>query len=178
MMQNNSETSDNELFEKIYPKVLDFVAYQPRTIKEVLDKIYKLGIKWKLSSETTSMLQIRIITELKQVHLLDDRDYAQTYISQKLSGKPVSSQKLKTFLFKKGVAAEIINETLQGLSSEFEFDAAFAEAEKKLKIFQTAKNVKRFAPFQLRQKIYAYLAGKGYPSDICSRVVDSLPSLK
>ena len=164
-----------ELFEKIYSRILDFISYQPRTTHEVSQKIDKLSQRWDLSPEELAELKSQVITELKEIHLLSDLEFAKSYVSSFSSGRSTSAQKIRTFLYKKGIDRQIVDEAIKDMDPEFEFASALADGEKKLRILQLSRN---YDANLAHKKLYMYLLGKGYPYNVCNSVVDRIASVK
>ena len=155
-----SSTRD-ELYEKIYSKVLHFISYKPRSEKEVTDKIATLtsneGIKEK------------IIADLTNKNYIGDISYAEEYVRGVInSGKACSKRKMNHFLFKKGVHREVVTVAFNLIPPEFEYKNALKEGKKKLKMALGADN------FTKKAKISDYLYRKGYLSSVITRVIDTL----
>jgi regulatory protein len=80
---------------------------------------------------------------------------------------PPGRRKVEEFLYKKGVEREEIEWALQEYSQEAELCGAEQVVNKKLKILKTKKD------YRTRNKIWQFLARKGYSPDVINTVVDS-----
>jgi len=74
-------------------------------------------------------------------------------------------------LFRKGIKREIIESATTKHNDETTYiESARVLAEKKLKRLKIKSN----DSFKIKQKLYQFLAGRGYTSEIISKTLDSL----
>ncbi len=112
-----------------------------------------------------------VLNELVESNLLNDEKFAEIYIEEMSRRKLWGKIKLKSELIKKGVASNIIENTLDKYFPDEEIKSnAFALAEKKIKILTS----KKLDNDKLRQKLISYLYGKGYSFEECKDVIDQL----
>jgi len=159
---------EDENYEKIYNKVLNFLSYRVRSTYEVKTRLreylYKSGVDKKLGA----VFEEKILETLEKLELLDDEKFVSDYIENARHLKsPPGQQKIREFLMKKGVDRNIIDDGLSLYSGEIERSGAEKALDKKL------KNFKGPLDYKAKQKIYQFLLRKGYSSDIVSTVVDS-----
>lgn len=158
-----------EIYERVYFKMLNFISYRQRSEKEISDRLSKYLSKYRFSSEEIENIREKVINRLEESGYLDDLDFAVSYVNGLVnSGKPVSERKIFQFLFKRGVSKEIINQALKFLPSDFILQSVLKEAEKKLKTTKGPDN------FTRKQKLSQYLYRKGYPFEVITSVVDRL----
>lgn len=166
----------DEAYSKVYFKILNFLSFNKRTKKELLEKLEKYLYKIRLSQNEKSELRERIISNLKTDGYLkdsNDEDYASLYIQGlKNSSKPFNSIRIFQFLSKKGISKQIIEEKIGDVDSDSVYESVLRDAQKKLKY------VKNGNAFQKKQKLIGFLLRKGYPFDIVSSVVDTLEELQ
>ncbi|MCK5328249.1 MAG: RecX family transcriptional regulator, partial [Candidatus Latescibacteria bacterium] len=81
-----------------------YLSFRPRTVKEVRDKLREKDYKETIVQET--------IVLLKRLGLLDDRDFAARWIAERVRLKPRGRRLLFSELLKKGIAREMVEETL------------------------------------------------------------------
>ena len=111
------------------------------------------------------------IGELKEAKLIDDTAYAQAFIHDRLLTKPISKGKLALELQAKGIDRITANDVLQGISSEDEeIDRALDAARKKLPGLERKESDER----KRSQKLYAFLAGRGFTSPIIKKTFERL----
>lgn len=159
--------------EILYSKILNFIAYKPRTVSEVVrkfDSVYESLQKTDAKLEEQDKERSSLLSELQPLGLLNDLEYAKTYIKEKSVGtKSMSKRFIETFLLKKGVNKEAIKEAFKDtlFNDDLEKEAAERLLTKKLKSLQgrPAKEIKR--------KITQYLLSKGFSSGIVFPLVDT-----
>ncbi len=79
--------------------------------------------------------------------------------------------KIKADLFKKGVKREIIEEVVSISENETEFlNSAKILADRKLEQLKK-RNIEQI---KMKQKIFQYLAGRGFTTDLISKVLNHL----
>ncbi len=151
---------DNDESEYIYAKLLNFLSYRPRTVKEVRDRLYKYEVRDKAKQDL-------LIAKLNEKGYLDDLSFARWFIESRNAHRPRSSRMLKQELLAKGVPSDIIAQAMAG--SVDESDTIARILDKKL-------GVKRTLERDEEQKIYAYLSRQGYAWDKIKEVVKSWQS--
>ena len=160
-MQTTLNNKD-DLLEKVYSKIMYFMAHKERTEFEVERKFDFILKNYALSSSRREELKNQTLQSLRESKLLDDERYAETYVKQQVNGiKAVSRRKVVDFLRKKGVPVNIIEECVVDFDEEVEFRNA-------LKLGKTRKG----------KDLYRYLASKGFSSDVIRGVVDTLAEVK
>lgn len=147
-------------YQKAYSKALDYLSYQLRTKKEIEAHLKKFDI-------SDSDIE-RVIITLSEAKLLDDLNYAKSYVRTSANttdkGPVVITQKLK----QKGVAPELIEEALPEFSFEQQVENALKVAQKTV-----AKNHK--LAFQaLKNKLYQTLVAKGYKTQVIDTTLEEL----
>lgn len=162
-----------ETFEKCYARILNFLAYMPRTESEVKSKLERLYFSGKYLDIDYALLEEKILQSLKELKLIDDTLYVQIYISGiEGSSKNKSISQIRNFLYKKGINKELIEDAVGRLDENYEFNRALALASKKV------KDSKLLADPSVRKKLVTFLLGKGFSSNVCYSVVDSMAGLK
>ncbi len=115
----------------------------------------------------------RVITHLKEMGILDDQKYARIYANHLLSRKPAGKALLRRALRMKGLNSTIISNVLQeSLVEKDEVALALTAAEDLLKRRSAIRNMSD--GYKRRQKIYAYLAHRGFGGEIISAVMKTL----
>lgn len=163
-------------YSKVYFKLLNFLSFKQRSEKEVLDKIRFFVSKTSLSPKEKIDIKDKVIKSLKiDGYLKDsnDEDFTTSYIEglQK-SGRTFNKMRISKFLNKKGILREIINGALENLEDDSVYESVLNEASKKI------RTLKDESSFLKKKKLINYLYRKGYPFDIVSTVVDTLPELQ
>ena len=110
-------------FGKLYQRALEWVLVRLRSEKETYDYLYKKIYEKKLDKEYIN----RIIDRLKEKKYLNDENFARYYVENRFVKKGISKKRLRMELMKKGVAANIIDEVLDGRNDEEEIKKMIAK---------------------------------------------------
>jgi regulatory protein len=110
-----------------------------------------------------------VINYLKEKMLLNDYEFGKEYVEEKIRTKAWGINKIRSELFKKGLAAELIDDILSEENLNYS-DNALKLAEKKLKILSK----RNFDNRQLSSKLYSFLASRGYDYDTITEVINQL----
>ena len=146
-------------YEKIFNKVLNFLDYQPRTVKEIQDKVAKL-------TKVTEISQ-KVVEDLERMNLIDDFKYAVEYVESKAnSSAPPGKRKMVAFLNKKGVNRELVESAVDLYTPKKEEKGAEMALQKRLRGSKGINN------FKEKQKMWKFLSGRGYSKDVINSVVD------
>jgi len=166
------KTKLDEIYEKVYFKMLNFISYRIRSEKEITDRLEKYLSKYHYSENDIESIRSNTLSKLEDSGYLNDFEFASFYIRSLISSKkPVSKIKIFQFLLKKGISKDIINSSMEDLPSDFLLQNAIRDGEKKVKTF---RNLDKPDKYVLRRKLSDYLYRKGYPSDVIHSAIDSL----
>lgn len=144
-----------------YQLSLRYLSYQLRSEKEIKDYLIKQEIEPQFIP--------KIIQKLKELKLLDDQMYANSYVRTMIKtgdkGPNVISQQLK----KRGIDEFKIMEALTLFTPEAELSIATKRAEKMIRQYHQ-KNHK-----EIQRKIYENLLKKGFHKEVIEVVMAELP---
>lgn len=127
--------------EKIYAKVLNFLSYRPRSKKEIELRLYKY-FKSKPDAQVTSY----IIDKLVEKNLINDLDFANWFIDQRISHRPRSKRALFSELRSKGIDSSTITQAIS--------ESTYSESEEITKLvdkYKTRKSLQKLKEFLLRK---------------------------
>lgn len=127
-----------------------YLAYQPRTILEVMIYLAKKGFGEDIIE--------KIINILLEKNFLNDHNFAQLFVESRVKTKPKSKFALGYELKKKGVNASIIEDVLSQYDDE---DLALSSVKSKIKIWQNLD------PEKFKKKMLNFLRYRGFSYDIC-----------
>lgn len=143
-----------------YQMALNYLSYQLRTEKEI-----RTYLK---DNEIESDDRNKIVIRLKEVKLVDDLVYGESYIRTQMrlgdKGPRVLQQKLK----QKGLKENDIQQALYLYEADEQFQVAFHTAQKSLKKFH------HHSQREVRQKVQQLLMTKGFSSDTSKNVLAEL----
>jgi len=154
------KTGKNEI-ERAKETAFHFLSYRSRSSAEV---------KRKLEEKEFSPLTItKTLARVKELGYLNDYDFAYTFARSSLENKQWGTLRINDALLKKGVAQDIINETLAKLTKECDLTQVARRALE----HKFAHTLNQHAGGETRQKIINYLRRKGFSWDIISAVITS-----
>jgi regulatory protein len=159
---------DRELFEKISDFdflveakriALAYLNYRARSEKEIRERLQK--------EDVPEPIVLRVLEFLKEQNMVDDEAWSRSFVNDQLVRKPVSSKQLAFGLKQKGVPKEIIEETISNLNAEESDEARARQAAEKrwTRILRTETD-----PRKQKQKLYTFLAGRGFSFDTINEV--------
>lgn len=144
-----------------YTRAIHFLSYRMRSQKEVRDFLLKKEVEEDLIEEVMD----RLIDE----KLVDDREFAKMFIRTRISTSDKGPQYVRKELAEKGVAAHLIDETINELyTDEVQFEKARKLVEKK------SRQGKIESHFKQIQRIENSLLQKGYSRHIVQEAIHSL----
>lgn len=136
--------------EKIFAKVISFISYRPRSVKEVKDRLYTY------IGEGEEEKKSALIERLEKLGYLDDRKFAEWFVASRVQNRPRSMRHLASELYAKGIAKDIITEALR------------EGADERVAIQKLIAKKKGL----LREKLVAHLARKGFSWDLIKDELD------
>jgi regulatory protein len=144
----------------VLDKALDLLAVRARSSRDLSLRLRRAGardpdISWA-------------VARLESQGFVDDAAYARGVARAKALGGGVSRRKVITVLRQKGIAADVAAEAMDATLADVsldEYGAALAAAQKRLRALSSLEPAKR------RQRLYAFLARRGYETDVVRRVV-------
>lgn len=143
--------------ESTYQRALRLISIRPRTEKE-LEQYFT---KWSVPPS----VQTLIVERLRSNGWINDQQFAEQWVDNRLAFRPTSKKALRFELQQKGVQLNLIAAAIQDCNEE---EMAFQAAQK---IMPRLNNVSRQI---FRQKVYSYLARRGFPYDVISEVMERI----
>ncbi|MEA5154587.1 regulatory protein RecX [Raineyella sp.] len=111
-----------------------------------------------------------VLDRLTEVGLVDDRAFAAAWVASRQERKQLSRRALRDELVRKGVERDIIDEVLEAVDGDEEFNAALALVERK------ARSMAGLAPEVRRRRLVAALARRGFSAGVAYRALSALES--
>ncbi len=144
--------------ERAWNYVLWLLGRQAYTAAQVKEKLVR--------KEVAPEIIQQVLEKLEDYRFLDDARYAEQYIQsrQRHKGKLALKQELR----RKGVDEKLVEGALQGLDDESQLEHATALLQKQLPRLQTDDPRKSYG------KAYAFLARKGFTSDIIRQALEKV----
>jgi regulatory protein len=144
--------------EEAFDKACGFLSYRQRSENEISRYLDKRGYSDHKDS---------VIERLTRVGLLDDQNFAETWVRERSSGRGYGSRRLRMELGRLGIDRELIDAALdKEYPTESETECAIRIAGQK------AGKLGVTAP-ETRQKIYGFLIRRGFPGAIAKEAVEN-----
>ena len=131
------------------------------------DELFKQLLKRGVEVETANA----VLDSLELQGLLNDLEFAKLWSESRQRAKKLSKRVIAGELRIKGVAQDIINEVIEEIDEESEYQQAFLLAERKY------KSISHLDPEVVYRRISGLLARKGYGHGICARIMRELTGI-
>jgi regulatory protein len=137
--------------------LLDQLTGQARSRSELAGKLAKKGVPDELAE--------RLLDRFEEVGLVDDQAFARAWVQSRQSGRGLARRALGQELRRKGVDDEVARVVLADVDPDDEVEAARGLVRRRLR---TMAQLDRDTAVR---RLTGALARKGYPADVCFRVV-------
>lgn len=153
---------------KLVDRMYNLFSIRQRSEKEVRDYIKRLSFKRKIKTgqEVSDLVIDNLIDKLKQKGLINDLDFAKSWIKSRRKSKQKGIRALKIELIQKGINKEIIETVLESNNTK-EGELAKKALEKKLKQW------KSLSALEFKKKAYDFLLRKGFEYQIVKNTVEN-----
>ena len=159
-----TELANAELRRKAKEDAYRLLSFRARTEREIVDKLKRREYDESIITDT--------IAYLHEQNLLDDADFAARFAATR--SRTHGDRAITMELRQKGVDAATIKQTLaesaEAADEDAEYDTVRALAERRV-----GENPHDKSP-GAKQKLWAFLARRGFGSDVIKRVISSLYS--
>lgn len=144
----------------VFDKAVDLLAVRARSTRDLQTRLRRAG------AEDAAIASA--VERLLRLGFLDDEAYARNLARSRVVSGGVSKRRIGQELQRRGVSREVADDAIADTLEEVELDeegAARMAAEKRMRALRSYD-----APTQ-KQRLYAFLARRGYSPDVISRVV-------
>ena len=148
-----------DTLEKAQQRAVNFIAYRPRTEREVRLRLKKAGA----DEETINS----VLERLNNAGLLDDEAFGKAWVESRLRSNPRSRRMLAWELRQKGVGDEDVQAALEDVNDE---EAAFRAAQKRW------PKVQSLEPKERKRKLMEFLARNGFDYQTIESVIARIES--
>lgn len=164
-------------------KKIELLSHESSFLKARDSAFRFLGLRLHSTSELKIKLQKkkhsleiieRVLSYLAEKNYLNDEEFAKQFVAERVKRKKVGPGRLSAELMKKGIKRELIRENLLEIDQEKYFENATGIAQKKLLQIRKKEADER----KISAKLYSFLAGKGYESDLIRQVIVKLQLLE
>lgn len=168
-LKKGMEIEENELKEMLYDEelqkakkyVYNLISRRMYSSKEVRNKLAEQGYTEEIIENT--------IDAIKGFGYIDDKVFAEEWVSSRIHNKPKGKIVLKRELSGKGIDEDVIEEVLNdAISDTNQMDSALEIAEKK------ARSYKNDDKISAKRKLQSFLIRRGFDFDTVREVVDKV----
>lgn len=146
----------SDTLEQARQRAVEFIAYRPRSEKEVRQRLQRAGAPEDVIDE--------IAVSLRAAGLLDDESFSRSWVDSRMRNRPRSRRMLAWELKQKGIDAATIDASLEAVSDS---EAAYQAA-----LRQWPKVAEARPDRQRRRKLSEYLARKGFGYDTIEEAIE------
>jgi regulatory protein len=144
-------------FREAKVKLESYCAYQDRCTAEVLKKMDAFDLSDKERKD--------LLEHLRSFKFLDDERFARSYASGKFVIKAWGRVKIKSHLRAKGLTSHLIDIGLQEIDKAAYFETIQSLATRKWRALEKEKD-----QWSRKQKVYRFLASRGFEQDLIFEV--------
>ncbi len=156
-----------DLYESLLNAAFRFVSYRPRSEKEIRDFLHKKLKAWKVAGESTVK---KVMERMVEYGHVDDAKFVRWWVAQRASFRPKGKRLLIQELRQKGISQEAVEAVLVAQKGTLEAYNELGGA--KQAIARKVVLWGKLPPLERKRKLFAYLARRGFSSDVARRVVD------
>lgn len=143
--------------ERALELALGFLSYRPRSEHEVRERLRK--------KDVADVVGEAVVARLKELRLLDDRQFALYWVEQRQVHRPRGARLLRLELQRKGIDVDLLSEVLeQAAQSEEPLEAAYRAAGRK------ARALSSLPQSDFEQKLGQFLLRRGFEYQTARKV--------
>lgn len=150
---------EDEMYMKAKNKALNILSKSSQSEKQ---------IRQKLSNDFEEHIIDRVIEFLEKYKFIDDENLATRIVNTNINLNKYGKNKIKQNLYNKGIDKSIIEQTIDEIDSDKEFENALYLGKKRFDRLKNEDSKKAY------QKIGNHLAYKGFNYDIIKKVLNRL----
>jgi len=138
---------------------LRFLSFRRRTEKEIKDRLKRKGFDEKIIRHT--------IDKLKEYDLINDFEFAQSWVKERLAHRPRGKKLLQQELWKKGIKKEIIDRVIEKLCRDEDRSA--------LQLLEKIKGrYRNLEPKVAKRRMFGLLLRRGFSYETAKNAVERL----
>lgn len=138
---------------------LRLLSIRPRSEKEIRDALKRRGYNENIIENTINLC--------KEKDYINDREFAETFIRDKINFSKYGPERIKYELKLKGISDDIINRVLR-INRDEQYEMALELGKKRLRLYRDDSKDAKY------RKLNNFLQRKGYSYDVISKVLKEL----
>jgi regulatory protein len=140
---------------------LSFLSARARSVHEVREKLQRQRF-------AAGVIE-RVIADFRRLKLLDDREFARSWVESRAGRRPAGTAKFVQDLRRKGIDREIIDEVLAEFAEELDSDETAASLLRRQRWrFAGVEEVKA------KRRMLGLLARRGYAQETAQKAVETV----
>ena len=136
------------------------LAPRAKSRDELFKQLLKRGVDREIANSVLDSLELQ--------GLLNDLEFAKLWSESRQRSKKLSKRVIAGELRGKGVSQDVINEVIESIDDETEYQQAFLLAQRKY------NSIHHLDPEVIYRRISGLLARKGYGHGICAKIMREL----
>ncbi len=148
-----------ETARKARESALRLISYRDRSTSEIRKRLAGNGFPDDIVD--------KVVDQLSRAGLVDDRKFSRDWVKSRTAGKPMGRARLAWELRSKGVAPPLVEEALEDLDEDAEYELALSVAAAKI------SKADREDP-TLKNRLSPFLRRRGFSWDVITRVIDNM----
>lgn len=144
---------------KARESAIRLINYRDRSVSEIRRRLIGDDFPEEIVEEVTD--------QLSRTGLLNDEKFSRDWIKARSASKPMGKARLAWELRSKGVDASTVDQALEELDDETEYDLALSAAARKLRKMDCADPL-------TKNRLSSFLRRRGFDWDTISRVINEL----
>ena len=152
------EIEEENKYYEYYEKILKYIKNKIKSKNEI--------IKYMEKQDINKITQEKILKQLEQSKIIDDRIYTKAYIHDKITFKNYGTEKIKNELLKQNIAESIISEELKKIDQRETYEKL-----EKMIIKKINSNTK-YSENMLKNKLQNYFISLGYKKEEIIEIIE------
>jgi regulatory protein len=148
-------------FENSKAKIENWCAYRDRSVDETKQKLFSYG----LSPQQVE----KIIVHLTELNFLDDKRFAESFVTGKFRIKNWGKQKIFMHLMQKKIQKDFVQDALNSIDYDEYVSTAQVLVEKKWALLEREKD-----DWTRKQKVIKYVAGRGFEFNVIQEAFSNI----
>ena len=147
-----------ETARKARGSALRLINYRDRSISEIRKRLS--------ANEFPEDIVDEVVDQLSRAGLVDDRKFSRDWVKSRTTGKPMGKARLAWELRSKGVEPRVVEEALEDLDEDAEYELALSVVAAKM------YKADREDP-TLKDRLSSFLRRRGFGWDVITRVIEN-----
>jgi regulatory protein len=163
---------DDEQLQKLIGSAIAYVSLHLRSEAEIRTYLRKKVERLHMPETAVQMALERLI----ELRLVDDAAYARMFVESRMRSRPKGERLIRFELKTKGVQEDIIEAVCREMFLKSEQGSTEADMAKRL-VMKKLPRWQKLPVMEKKQKIYQYLAVRGFSSSIIYSLIDELAQI-